>query len=300
MDEFVRRQPGSPIAGGFDPGAPQVLGRLLPEGQQAGYRGPVRSLLVAENHLRIAEEVQPGDLRRPAEESLKPVPVELACFGCEYRLLVEDVATAAVLEEAREFRGVEIALRGPDPQVIAPAGRPVDVNPSRHAGEQHMKVLAGGAAQNFVAQPRSNRRYAVVRGHVDKPGLHLPDPISRKSRNLSGVIHSQHHGAAVGVREGDQFCGEIVGVRGRHTSRSEPDLLELGAAVLTRAALAEDLVGRVEHGSGRVSAASASWCCTRKGVRRRGEGRCHPAHDPHPGVPGRAAAPCNSVGDSAP
>ena len=250
MDEFVRREPGSPIAGGFDPGAPQVLGRLLPEGQQAGDRGSVRSLLVPENHLRIAEEVQPGDLRRPAEESLKPVPVEFARFGCEYRLLVEDVATAAVLEEARKFRRVEITLRGPDPQVVAPAGRPVDMNPSRHAGEKHMAVLAGGVAKDFAAQPRSNRRHAVVRGHVDEPGLHFPDPISRKSLNLPGVIHSQHHGAAVGVREGDQFprrdrrCS-----RGGHTSLSEPHLLELGAAVLAGAALAEDLVGGVEHGS---------------------------------------------------
>ena len=120
----------------------------------------------------------------------------------------------------------------------------------RNFGEEYPPILSGGVRKQLAADGGSNRRYAVVGCHIDEPGLHGPDPIRRHSGHRAGIVHSQEKDAAPGVREGHQFALEIVGVRGDHATLSEPHLLELSAAVFVGAALAEKLLGRIEHLSG--------------------------------------------------
>jgi len=117
VDEVVGGQALTRIARRLDRTGGEELGGFRAEGQQAGDGGAVDAALVAERHAGVAEQVEPGDGGRASEEGLESVAVEVVDGGGQDGLLVEHVFASALLEQAGELRGREVALRGADAQV---------------------------------------------------------------------------------------------------------------------------------------------------------------------------------------
>ena len=110
-----------------------------------------------------------------------------------------------------------------------------------------MPVRAGGVREQILAQNRSDRRVAVVRGEVDDPVFDHIQALDRNPAHGAGVVDAKKHDAALGVGERHQLARELFGIGRRHASFPEADILELGAAVLAGAQLIQNLVSGVEH-----------------------------------------------------
>ena len=173
--------------------------------------------------------------------------VEVVDGGGQDGLLVEHVFASALLEQAGELGGREVAPGGADAQVVAPAGRAVHVDAARYLGQKHMPFVAGGRREEDLAQNRSNRRLAVVRGDVGDPALDRVEARRRDAGHGAGIVYAEEDGAAVGVREGNQLTREVLGVGGQDAAVAEAEGLELGQTVLSGAELVQNPISRVEH-----------------------------------------------------
>ena len=117
----------------------------------------------------------------------KAVAVEVVDGRHEHGLVVEHVLAAPFLEQPGQFGRREVALRGTDAHVVASTRRPVDVEPARNLGQEHMPVVSGRVGKQDLAQDRSNRRLAIVRGDVDDPALDRVDARRRNPRHGAGI-----------------------------------------------------------------------------------------------------------------
>ncbi len=247
MDEVVGRQARSPVAGGFDRSGSEEIGRLSGEHQQAGHGGAVRAVLVAYGHPRVAQQVEPGNRRRPSEERLKSVAVEVS-HGCgEHRLLVEHVLASSLLKEPGELRRGKVPFRGPDADVVAPARGAMDVEPARDLRQKNAPVFAACRRQQCLADDRPDRWIAVVRRDVEQPLLDHVQSVGRDAGHCSGIVDPEEDRAALGIRERHQLAGQVFGVGRGHPPLAQAQLLEFGAAILPGANLLEHLRGAVEH-----------------------------------------------------
>ena len=159
----------------------------VPKVEQAGDGGAVDAVLVPERHPRVAEQVEPGDRRRASEERFEAVAVE-AVDGCrQHGLFVEHVLATPFLEQPGQLGRRKVARRGTDAHVVASARRPVDVEPARNLGQEHRSVVSARVGKQDLAQDRSNRRLAIVRGDVDDPALDRVDPRRRNPRHGAGI-----------------------------------------------------------------------------------------------------------------
>ena len=120
MHQVIGGKARTTVAGGLDGPRRQEVGRLGREREQASHRRAVHAILVSEGHPSVAQQVQPRNGRRPLEERLESIAVEVLHGGGEHRLLVEHVLAASLLEEPGEFRRRKIPLGGPDPRIVAP------------------------------------------------------------------------------------------------------------------------------------------------------------------------------------
>ena len=120
------------------------------------------------------------------------------------------------------------------------------IDAARYLGQKHVPFLAGGRREEDLAQNRSNRRLAVVRGDVGDPALDRVEARRRDAGHGAGIVDAEEDGAG-GVRERDQLAREVLGVGGQDAAVAETEGLELGQAVLSGAELVQNLVSRVEH-----------------------------------------------------
>ena len=247
MNEVVGGKGRAGVAGGLDGTGREKGGRLGPENEQAGNRGPVPPLFVSGRDAGVAEQIKPGDGRRAAKEGFEAVLVEVGDGRGEHGLFVEDVLTASLLEESGEFRGREVALRGTDPLVIAPARRAVHVEAAGNFRQEQVFVLSIVTGKHLLADDRPNRRFAVVRSDVENPVLDGIDLRGRNPLHNARVIDAEQHDAPLRVGERNQFAGQVFGVRRRHAPRPEADLLELGASIFSGPELVQYLFSTVEH-----------------------------------------------------
>ena len=84
-----------------------------------------------------------------------------------------------------------------------------------------MSFFAGGRREDDLAQNRSNRRLAVVRGDVDDPVLDRVEALRRDAGHGAGIVDAEEDGAAGGVREPNQLTREVLGVGGQDAAVAE-------------------------------------------------------------------------------
>ena len=240
---------GTAIAGGFDGPRRQELGRLRREREQAGHRRAVDAVLVPERHPGVAQEIEPRDGRRPSEERLESIAVEVLHGGGEHGLLVEHVLSSSLLEQPGELRWREVTLGGPDARVVTTTRGSVHVQAARYLRQQNAVFAFLVIRQECLADDRPNRRIAVVGRDVENP-MFDRIPLRRgDSVHRAGIIDSEEHDTPFRVRKSNQLAGKLFRVGGQHAPVPEANLLELGPPVLSRSELASNLLQCVEHRS---------------------------------------------------
>ena len=147
------------VARGLDGPGSEEVGRLRREYEQTGNGRSVHPVLVPERHPRVAQQVEPGDGRRPPEERLESVAVEVVHGGGRHGLLVEHVLPTPLLEQPGQLWSREITLGGPGPRVVAPvpARRSVHVQPPGNHQQQDPVGDASVARQQRLADDRPDR-----------------------------------------------------------------------------------------------------------------------------------------------
>ena len=148
------------------------------------------------------------DGRRAAEERFQPVAIEVVDGGAGDGLRGEHVLGSAPLGTGGRVPGVrrcEVASGGADAQVVAPAGHGVEVEGARYPRRKHVSLLAGGRREKDLAQNRSNRRVAAVRGDGGDPVLDRVEGLRRDAGHSAEIVDAEEGGGAGGIRECNQF-----------------------------------------------------------------------------------------------
>ena len=247
MDQVVGGQAGPAVARGLDGPRFEELGRLRREDEQTGDGRAVHPVLVPERHPRVAQQIEPGDGRRPTEERFESIAVEVFHGGSRHGLLVENVLTAALLKQPGKFRGRQVSFGGSDSCVVTPTRGSVHIQSSGNHHQQNPIVDASVTREQRLADDRSDGRFAVVGRDVEKPVLGCIQALRRNPAYPTRVIDAKEDGTPFGVRKRDQLASEFFRIGGQHASIPESHLLELGATVFPRAELIENLLPGIEH-----------------------------------------------------
>ena len=240
--EFGRGQCGAAVLSGFDECGTQEVRGILAEGQETGDGGPVDSVTVTGSYARIAQEVEPGKRRRPAEERFETTPLQRLDPGFEDDLFIEHEAAAALLEQPGEFRWIQQSLRRADSGVVAASGGLVDEDSSRDFDDDDAPLGAGGIRGRFAPDRGTDRRFAVVRSDIRDPMLHFPEALLRNAGHGAGILDAQQEEPPVRVGQRDEFRCRLLGSRRGDALLVETDLLEFRSTVLTGPDPAEDLL----------------------------------------------------------
>ena len=182
-----------------------------------------------------------------AEERLESIAVEVVHGGGRHRLLVEYVLAAPLLEQSGKFRRHQVSFGGPDSYVVAPTRGSVHVQSPGNHRHQDPVIDTAVTREQHLADDRSDRRVAVVGCDVEKPVLCRIQTLVRNPAHPARIIDTKEDGTPCGVRERDELTSELFRIGRQHASIPETHLLELGATVLTRAKLIQNLLLGIEH-----------------------------------------------------
>ena len=123
------------------------------------------------------------------------------------------------------------------------------VEPTLDLNEQASCLFASRFRQPLLSNDRPDWRLTVVRGEIHDPALDGGKAVLGDPAHDARVVHAEENYSALRVGKGHNFAGHVLGVGREHRAITETNLLELGASILARSELSEDLVPGVEQGA---------------------------------------------------